>query len=139
PRIRRFVRGGFWRNFKVKYPEANEMYARMMMVSRRLQQVEEDGAPAETLDWARRELYRGQCNCAYWHGAFGGTYLPHLRNAVYNHLIAADNLLDGAVRRNSPWVEAISDDCNVDGRPEVQLANDKLLALIAPTRRGRSH
>ena len=36
PGISRFVRGGFWRNYKVKYPEANEMYSRMMMVSRRL-------------------------------------------------------------------------------------------------------
>ena len=25
-RLRGFVRGGFWRNFKVKYPESNEMY-----------------------------------------------------------------------------------------------------------------
>ena len=41
PRIARFVRGGFWRNFKVKYPETNEMYARMMMVSRRLQSLVE--------------------------------------------------------------------------------------------------
>ena len=29
PQIKPFVRGGFWRNFKVKYPETNEMYARM--------------------------------------------------------------------------------------------------------------
>ena len=28
--LRPFVRGGFWRNFKVKYPEADEMYGRMM-------------------------------------------------------------------------------------------------------------
>ena len=27
-----FVRGGYWRNFKIKYPETNEMYARMQMV-----------------------------------------------------------------------------------------------------------
>ena len=45
---------------------------------------------------ARQALYRGQCNCPYWHGAFGGIYLPHLRNAIYNQLIAADNLLDQA-------------------------------------------
>ena len=32
-RDRRFVHGGFWRNFLVKYPEINEMYARMTMVS----------------------------------------------------------------------------------------------------------
>ena len=57
-------------------------------------------APAATLiDQARTELYRGQCNCGYWHGAFGGAYLPHLRNAVYEHLIAADNLLDAAQGR----------------------------------------
>ena len=36
PRIKKFFQGGFWRNFKVKYPEANEMYARMMAVSRRV-------------------------------------------------------------------------------------------------------
>ena len=137
PRIARFVRGGFWRNFKVRYPETNEMYSRMMMVSRRLQNLVESGLDGEVLRAARTELYRGQCNCAYWHGAFGGTYLPHLRNAVYNHLIAADNLLDRAVRRNPPWVEAISDDFNLDGRPEVQLANDKLIALIAPGRGGQ--
>src|SRR5262249_9574092 len=28
--IKRFLRGGFWRNFKVKYPETEEMYARMI-------------------------------------------------------------------------------------------------------------
>ncbi len=49
------------------------------------------GNSADLLERARAELYRGQCNCAYWHGAFGGIYLPHLRNAVYNHLIAAEN------------------------------------------------
>src|SRR5262245_40007509 len=32
PSIGRFVRGGIWRNFLVKYPEVNEMYSRMMMV-----------------------------------------------------------------------------------------------------------
>ena len=52
------------------------------------------GAAGELIDQARLELYRGQCNCSYWHGAFGGAYLPHLRNAVYQQLIAADNLLD---------------------------------------------
>jgi alpha-amylase len=137
PRIARFLRGGFWRNFKVRYPETNEMYARMMMVSRRLQTMADAGNDSELVRQARTELYRGQCNCAYWHGAFGGVYLPHLRNAIYNHLIAADNLLDQAARRPETWVEAVSDDFNLDGRPEVQLAGDKLVALIAPSRGGQ--
>jgi len=136
PQIRRFVQGGFWRNFKVRYPEANEMYARMMMVSRHLERAEREGLAGETFESARRELYRGQCNCSYWHGAFGGIYLPHLRHAVYNHLIAADNLLQEAIGRRGAWVEATVDDYNFDARQEVRLVNDKLVSLIAPAQGG---
>ena len=141
-RIAPLVRGGFWRNFKRKYPESDEMYARMQMVSRRLQAARESAADAELLQRARTELYRGQCNCSYWHGAFGGVYLPHLRNAVYHHLIAADNLLEQAAGRAtgpdaSPWVDATADDFNFDAQQEILLANDRLLALIAPTSGGQ--
>jgi alpha-amylase len=145
-RIKRFFQGGFWRNFKVKYPEANEMYARMMMASRRLAEAETDaqqgattGLPSnalETLHYARQALYRGQCNCSYWHGAFGGIYLPHLRNAVYNQLIACDNLLDLAAGKSSGFVEASVDDYNFDARQEIRLANDRLIGLLAPAAGG---
>jgi len=137
PALRPFVRGGFWRNFKVKYPEADEMYSRMMSVSRRLEEAAEAGGVGELVEEAQRELYRAQCNCGYWHGAFGGIYLPHLRGAIYEHLIAADNLLDRAAGRPKTWIEAKADDFNFDIRQEIQLANDKLLALIAPGRGGR--
>ncbi len=139
PGIRRFVRGGFWRNFKVKYPETNEMYARMMMVSRRFHEAGQDGADGNEFQLARRELYRAQCNCSYWHGAFGGAYLPHLRNGVYNHLIAADNLLDRATGRRQPYVEAVAEDYNFDARQEVRLANDKLVCLLAPSAGGQMY
>ena len=137
PRIQPFVRGGFWRNFKVKYPEANEMYSRMMMVSGRIEQATRDGLASDELTWARRELYRAQCNCSYWHGAFGGIYLPHLRGAVYNHLIAADNLLDKAADNGPLRVEATVDDYNFDARREVRLVNDQLVALLAPAAGGQ--
>lgn len=136
PSLRRFVRGGFWRNFKVKYSESDEMYARMMNVSRRLQETLDGDARGELVEQARTELYRGQCNCGYWHGAFGGIYLPHLRNAVYNHLIAADNLLDRVTHRPETWIESKAEDFNFDARQEVQLANDKLITLLAPGRGG---
>ncbi len=141
-KVSQFVRGGYWRNFKVKYPETNAMYCRMQMVSRRLQQVVQRGDAGELIDRARLELYRGQCNCAYWHGAFGGTYLPHLRNAIYQHLIAADNLLDQAENRGwqvdqQPWVELDAEDYNLDGRPEARLANNRLMALVSPIEGGQ--
>lgn len=185
PAVAQFVRGGFWRNFKVKYPESDEMYTRMLMISNRLaaaqiasqrgdgkvdpsevtvphspgfalQQVQngnpepaiapyppiahphvDTSAPhAELLASAQSELYRAQCNCGYWHGAFGGIYLPHLRNAVYRHLISADNLLDQAADRTEPWVEAAHSDFNLDAREEVYLGNDRLACLFSPYRGG---
>ena len=136
PRIRQFVRGGYWRNFKVKYPETDEMYARMMMVSERLQTLREQGHSGELIDLAQRELYRGQCNCAYWHGAFGGVYLPHLRNAIFNHLIAADNLMDQAVGKDEKCIEAEARDFDLDGLPEIRLTNSKLSCLVAPQNGG---
>lgn len=144
PRLKQFIRGGFWRNFKVKYPETDEMYSRMLMVSHRLQQAIDAGHDAELIESARRELYRGQCNCSYWHGAFGGIYLPHLRNAVYTHLIAADNLLNRAIpggeaTRNEPWIEAVHGDFNCDARQEICLSNDRLVTLVSPHRGGQMY
>lgn len=132
PRLKPFMRGGNWRNFKIKYSEANEMYSRMMMVSRRLQDAAQHGASGDDFNWAKQCLYRSQCNCAYWHGAFGGIYLPHLRNAIYNQLIAAENLLDESLGKIGPRIEAQIDDFNFDSLQEVKLANDKLVCLIAP-------
>ena len=59
-----------------------------------------------------------------------------MRNAVYQQLIAADNLLDQAEGRNEPWVNITADDYNFDGRQEVQLANNRLIALLAPAQGG---
>jgi alpha-amylase len=128
--IQRFLRGGFWRNFKVRYPETQEMYARMLEVSRRVGDA--DASANGALSRARRELYRAQCNCAWWHGAFGGLYLPHLRNAVYYHLIAAENAMLDTDQRTDAWVEVKQTDLNLDGQPEVSLTNNRLAAYSSP-------
>ncbi|MFM8892693.1 MAG: alpha-amylase/4-alpha-glucanotransferase domain-containing protein, partial [Planctomycetia bacterium] len=136
--VARFLRGGSWRNFRMRYPEANEMYARMMAVSRRVERLAATADlpdPAAVTE-ATQALYRGQCNCAYWHGAFGGIYLPHLRNAVYRELIAADVAADRAEGRSTPWVEGTTGDFDFDGRTEIRLAGDGLEAWIAPARGG---
>ncbi|MEM9942922.1 MAG: alpha-amylase/4-alpha-glucanotransferase domain-containing protein [Planctomycetota bacterium] len=135
--IQSFMSGGFWRNFKVKYPESNDMYSRMMYVSRLLEQAENAGCNQQVLDSARDHLYQGQCNCPYWHGAFGGIYLPHLRNAVFSHLISAETLLEKAMGRAENWVESTSGDYNFDGLNEVRLANDRLATWIKPQTGGQ--
>jgi len=129
--IQSFFGGGFWRNFKVKYPESNEMYSRMMYVSGLLQKAQAQNANPQQLEKAEDHLYQGQCNCSYWHGAFGGIYLPHLRNAVYQHLLAAESLIESAMGRPAKWVEATTEDYDFDGRNEIRLANDKLVTWVS--------
>ena len=123
-----FLRGGFWRNFKTRYTEAAQMYGRMMEVSRLVA----ERATARNIRKAREELYRGQCNCAYWHGVFGGLYMPFLRAAVYEHLLNAEKL----VARKTPRTVRTVADFDLDGKPEVKLQNTHLNAYIKPDRGG---
>lgn len=118
-----FLVGGFWRNFLVKYPEANLMYGRMLSVSERVAE--------SSSRKAREELYRAQCNCAYWHGVFGGLYMPHLRDSVYRHLILADNEVE------SKTFGTRMVDLNLDGQEEVRLTNKTLNLFIAPALGGQ--
>ncbi len=94
---RLFVKGGFFRNFLSKYPEANAMHKRMLQVSGKLHRAYGPSADDGVFD----DLWRGQCNDAYWHGVFGGLYLPHLRDAVYRHLIKAEAAADAPTRRSA--------------------------------------
>jgi 4-alpha-glucanotransferase len=136
-RLRPFIRaGGYWRNFKAKYAESDEMYARMLGLSQRLAAISPEADP-DYVEAARLELYRGQCNCPYWHGAFGGLYLPHLRNAIYRHLIAAQNALDEAEGKTGPRVAIEAGDFNFDARQEVRLENDRLIAFVRPAQGGQ--
>ena len=129
--------GGFWRNFKARYDECDEMYTRMLGVSQRLARLEaQPDSDPDYLDIARQELYRGQCNCPYWHGAFGGLYLPHLRNAIFKSLIAAHNALDEAEGKSGPRALLEVGDFNLDARQEVCLENDRLIALVRPATGG---
>ncbi len=134
--LQKYLAGGYWRNFKTKYPESNEMYSRMMYISRLLTTAEDNGVDNMVVEKARDYLYQGQCNCSYWHGAFGGIYLPHLRNAVYQNLIFAENLLEREMRSGEKWVECTVDDYDFDGNNEVRLANDQLAAWFSPTQGG---
>ncbi|MFH1854021.1 MAG: alpha-amylase/4-alpha-glucanotransferase domain-containing protein, partial [Candidatus Omnitrophota bacterium] len=89
--------GGRWMNFLSKYPESGQMHRRMLYVSDKINGFETRNPKPETrnkIENAKKELYKGQTNCPYWHGVFGGIYLYHLRSAIYEHLIKADKILD---------------------------------------------
>ncbi|MBL7074920.1 DUF1926 domain-containing protein [candidate division KSB1 bacterium] len=122
-----YLKGGFWRNFLAKYPESNNMHKRMLRVSGMIHHYEKE--KGVLLREERRELYRGQTNCGYWHGVFGGLYLPHLRDAVYRHLLKAERLLEARIHSGKDWIEVERTDFDRDGSDEI-IVNTKSLSLF---------
>ncbi len=118
------LRGGHWRNFLAKYPESNRLHKAMLALSSLCR---ERGDPPD----ARRAIGRAQCNDAYWHGVFGGLYLPNLRAPLWAQLADAERLL----RAGEPIaVEAL--DFDADGHPEQWVHSGSHSALVAPARGG---
>lgn len=67
---------GHWRHFLMRYSESRDMYEAVLR------------APRNVV--ALPHVLKAQCNDVYWHGVFGGLYLPHLRQAVYGAVAQAE-------------------------------------------------
>jgi alpha-amylase len=111
----RWLRGGFWRNFQVKYREVNDLHKQMLRTSAKVAAM----PPSESREAALDHLYRGQSNDCYWHGLFGGIYIAHMRAATLEHLIAAEDRADAALGQSTTAEQA---DLDLDGCDEVRLA-----------------
>ncbi|MBD3350142.1 MAG: DUF1926 domain-containing protein [Candidatus Lokiarchaeota archaeon] len=135
--ITRFIKGGFWRYFLVKYPESNNMHKRMLYVREELLNLEDEiknrdiqeekkSSIQNKIKKAWDEIYRAQCNDCYWHGQFGGVYLHFFRHAVYSHLIEAEKI-----------VENIAEQYNLNPIVKIQhydFDRDSYLDLIVKTK-----
>ncbi|HLZ45423.1 MAG TPA: alpha-amylase/4-alpha-glucanotransferase domain-containing protein [Gemmatimonadales bacterium] len=119
-----FVRGGHWHHFLVKYSESNRMQ-KMMVALSNLSRTRGDPPVA------RRAIGRAQCNDAYWHGVFGGLYLPHLRNAIWHQLAIAEREL-----RQGEALAYEELDVDYDGYPEIWIHSAQFSALVSPHRGG---
>ena len=116
--MRRFLRGGFFREFFLKYPESRHLHGRMILVSHE--------ATKSRNPEATRELYKAQCNDPFWHGIFGGLYLPHLRESAYRHLLAAEKILP----LRYGWQKV---DYDFDGREELVFRQERFNLLLKPS------
>ena len=124
------LRGGFWRTFLVKYPEVADTYWKMLRLSGAvrgaLARAPHDGRLTE----AQVALWRGQANDAYWHGVFGGCYLPHLRRAVKSALLECERrLVESGALPTPAWTR---EDGNGDGREEVYVRTRELTLTLNP-------
>jgi len=124
-----FLRGGIWRNFISRYAESNWMHKRMLQVSGRVAALGRKAKPR-----MRELLHLAQANDAYWHGLFGGIYLPHLRRSVWSAIVELEALLDKASSRKETAL-----DLDLDGHDEIFLNSGKMQAVIRDDGLGAIH
>ena len=128
-----FLRGGTWRSFFTKYSEANLLHAKMLHVSEKVRALKAGrGSDKIANEDAKTLLLRGECNDPYWHGVFGGLYMPHLRTAVWHSLAKAETLADARASRKKEYTESKRLDFDADGSEEVYFTSDCYAALVQP-------
>jgi hypothetical protein len=118
--IIKYVHAGFWRSFMSKYPEINSMQKKMLRTHDKVYRARKSSDADAGLD----ELWRGQCNCPYWHGVFGGIYFNHIRYGIYRHLIAAENAADDILFKKKPFISHETADFDSDTEEEVLIEWD---------------
>lgn len=121
---RPFLRGGIWKNFFTRYPESNWMHKRMLSLSARLARLPQEQIRQDLVQL----LHEAQANDAYWHGLFGGLYLPHLRRAVWHAIVQLERRLDALQERPN----AASADLDLDGVQEIFMKSLALQAVLKP-------
>jgi alpha-amylase len=127
---RAFVRGSLWDMFLARYPEADQLHKHVLWTSRRARALPKN-EPLRGL--ALDAVLRAECNCAYWHGMFGGIYYSHLRHGLYHALLEGDQALHKS-GRGSPLYEET--DIDGDLEPEVILRASRLQAFFRPADAG---
>ena len=128
--ILQFMRGGFWRNFLVRYPEVNNQHKKMLRVH---DAVYTAGA---TDEHGLSHLWKAQANDTYWHGLFGGIYMGHVRSAIYHHLIKAENAAQQAIQGAGHWQSYEFTDFDRDSRDELLIEGDQQNLYLDPQRGG---
>src|SRR4029079_17428038 len=121
----RWLRGGVWRNFQVKYREINDLPQQMLRTTAKVAAMPMGPSKTRAID----HLHRGQSNDCYWHGLFGGIYISHMRLATYEHLIAAEDAADHALGTQR---QAELLDLERDGLPEVLVSDAGQVVAVKP-------
>ncbi len=129
--VRSHIKGGYWRHFLVKYPEANRMHKRMLLARKKLLMAEKtkEFSP-DSLIGPWNEIYKAQCNDVFWHGLFAGVYYQFLRRETYRHIINAEKLVETTLSQEYPLV--IEADVEIPGYPETIIENQALKVFIKP-------
>ena len=116
------IKGGIWKNFFVKYEESNYLHKRMLYMSKLQNKMSK-----KSLD----TLYKLQTNDVFWHGVFGGLYLPNLRDNAYRYLLS----LEKSFAKNK--MQYCVDDFDMDGYDELKVLTPSLSLLFSSKNGGQ--
>jgi 4-alpha-glucanotransferase len=118
---------GLWRLFLSKYPEAGRLYSKMLSVSKLVHGISDD----VNTD-ALHEVWKGQCNDVYWHGAFGGIYAANLRRVAYHHIITAQRIAEQSIHSGGgDWLTVGQE--NYNGNTEFSVDTSSLGLRLCPS------
>lgn len=123
-----FLKGGVWNNFLNKYPESNALNKRTLLLSREI--VDFEKKSGLSCDDEKIELYKSECNCAYWHGLFGGIYLGNLRHALYEHVLGAEGRL--LKKKNLSGIQIIESDYWNEGQKQILIRKNDQSTVVVP-------
>jgi len=112
------IKGGIWKNFFIKYHESNYLHKRMLYLSSQQKYYDK---------YAMDALYRLQTNDVFWHGVFGGFYLPSLRDNAYKYLLEIEQA------HQEISFEVL--DIDKDGYEELKVVTP-LLSMLFSTKNG---
>lgn len=128
-----YLRAGYWKSFFTKYSESNHLHKKMLRISNKLNALPQEKKSLKLYAQALDFLWQGQCNCAYWHGLFGGLYLTNIRTALYKNLIQAETIADTLARGDSePWIFQEAQDFDSDGGKELFVETPVQSLVIQP-------
>ena len=111
-----FIKGGIWKNFFIKYHESNYLHKRMLSHSLHQDKLSKS---------ARESLYKLQTNDVFWHGVFGGLYLPNLRDNAYTYLLEIERSL---AKKKITYSVA---DIDKDGYDELKVLTPSLSSVFS--------
>jgi len=111
-----FIKGGIWKNFFIKYTESNYLHKRMLYFSKK-----EDKLDEKMLE----SLYKLQTNDVFWHGVFGGLYLPNLRDNAYRFLLELESFMA------SKNIKTDLFDIDMDGYDELKVLTPNLSMVFS--------
>ncbi len=117
-------RCGNVRNFLVRYPEVNILHKRMLAASRAVHLLPSPPRDLQDLLW------RSQDSCPYWHGWFGGAYLPCLRNNARAMASRAETLALKKAKQDLSFLE--TDDFDLCGGEELLISTPKQFLVVKP-------